>query len=81
MQERQIKCPQCGRFTIYSLENKARPFCSARCKLIDLGQWADETYKVPVSPNQDLDPQAMDSSQDVDQFVAQNSTLHLSEDE
>lgn len=54
MQERKIKCPQCGRFTIYSLENEARPFCSARCKLIDLGQWADEVYKVPTPISQNL---------------------------
>ena len=46
--ERKIKCPQCGLFTIYSLENLSRPFCSARCKLIDLGEWASESYKVPT---------------------------------
>ena len=40
--------------TIYSLENSARPFCSFRCKLIDLGQWADETYKVPTPIHQNL---------------------------
>lgn len=51
MQERKIKCPQCGRLTVYSLENPARPFCSDRCKLIDLGQWADETYRVPTPIN------------------------------
>lgn len=47
-QSRQIKCPQCGRLTFYSVENPARPFCSERCKLIDLGEWADESYRVPV---------------------------------
>lgn len=43
----QIKCPQCGRLTVYSIENPSRPFCSDRCKLIDLGQWADQSYKIP----------------------------------
>lgn len=28
--------------------NPHRPFCSERCRLIDLGQWADETYRVPT---------------------------------
>jgi endogenous inhibitor of DNA gyrase (YacG/DUF329 family) len=28
-------------------ENRFRPFCSERCKLIDLGQWANEGYRVP----------------------------------
>ena len=45
--ERKIKCPNCGRETIYSNENKYRPFCSERCRLIDLGAWADENYRVP----------------------------------
>jgi hypothetical protein len=43
-----IKCPQCGRLTSYSSENKFRPFCSERCRTIDLGQWADESYRIPV---------------------------------
>jgi endogenous inhibitor of DNA gyrase (YacG/DUF329 family) len=53
MQAKQIKCPQCGRFTFYSPENPSRPFCSARCKLIDLGQWADESYKIPTKAHVD----------------------------
>ena len=31
----------------WSTENKLRPFCSERCKMIDLGQWATEAYRVP----------------------------------
>ena len=27
--------------------NPYRPFCSERCKLIDLGQWASEAYRIP----------------------------------
>jgi uncharacterized protein len=46
--QRQIKCPQCGLLTFYSPENIYRPFCSERCKLIDLGEWASGTYKVPL---------------------------------
>jgi uncharacterized protein len=45
---RQVKCPQCGLLALYSPTNPARPFCSERCKLIDLGEWASEGYKVPV---------------------------------
>lgn len=45
---RKVKCPQCGLLALYSPENPARPFCSERCKLIDLGEWASEGYKVPV---------------------------------
>jgi hypothetical protein len=31
-------------------ENPAFPFCSARCKTIDLGRWLNEEYRVPVQP-------------------------------
>ncbi|MBM5573941.1 DNA gyrase inhibitor YacG [Deefgea sp. CFH1-16] len=42
-----IKCPSCGLSTPYSTDNPFRPFCSERCKLVDLGAWATETYRVP----------------------------------
>lgn len=63
MHERQIKCPQCGRLTVYSTENTARPFCSERCKLIDLGAWADESYKVPAPKNQENSIQELNSDE------------------
>jgi len=37
----------------WTAENRWRPFCSERCKLIDLGQWATEKYRVPVEPVRD----------------------------
>lgn len=42
-----IKCPTCGKQVEYS-GNEFRPFCSERCKLLDLGAWADEEYKLPA---------------------------------
>jgi uncharacterized protein len=47
------KCPICSkRFEIASLDqNPAFPFCSERCRLIDLGRWIDERYSVPVPAN------------------------------
>jgi endogenous inhibitor of DNA gyrase (YacG/DUF329 family) len=32
----------------WTRESRYRPFCSQRCKLIDLGAWASEAYRVPV---------------------------------
>lgn len=49
--KRQIKCPQCGRLTYYSSDNPFRPFCSDRCRVLDLGQWASESYKIPIEEN------------------------------
>jgi endogenous inhibitor of DNA gyrase (YacG/DUF329 family) len=45
---RQVKCPRCGGAALFSPDNPWRPFCSERCKLIDLGQWANEGYRIPV---------------------------------
>jgi endogenous inhibitor of DNA gyrase (YacG/DUF329 family) len=44
-----IKCPICGTLTTWE-ENPHRPFCSEKCKLIDLGKWAAEEYKVKGEP-------------------------------
>ena len=42
-----VECPRCRRQTQFE-GNPWRPFCSQRCKLIDLGQWADESFRIPV---------------------------------
>jgi endogenous inhibitor of DNA gyrase (YacG/DUF329 family) len=51
-----VTCPQCNKLSEYSTENAFRPFCSERCRLIDLGQWASEGYRIPapIKP-EDLD--------------------------
>ena len=43
-----LRCPQCGGESEWSKDNPYRPFCSQRCKLIDLGAWASESYRIPV---------------------------------
>ena len=45
---RKVPCPQCGTLTPFSSDNPWRPFCSERCKLIDLGNWATGSYRIPV---------------------------------
>ena len=45
---KQVPCPRCGQPAVFSAANKWRPFCSERCKLVDLGQWANERYRVPA---------------------------------
>jgi endogenous inhibitor of DNA gyrase (YacG/DUF329 family) len=55
----EVDCPVCGRRTEYSPANRWRPFCSERCKLIDLGQWASDGYAIPGDAPADPDaPQA-----------------------
>lgn len=43
-----VACPQCGGDSIYALSNAYRPFCSERCKNLDLGAWASESFRVPT---------------------------------
>lgn len=47
---RTVKCPTCGKPVLWTDESRYRPFCSERCKQIDLGAWASEEYRVPVTP-------------------------------
>ena len=42
-------CPICGKEVTPRSANKAFPFCTARCKSIDLGKWLNEDYRVPAS--------------------------------
>jgi uncharacterized protein len=41
-----VACPNCGAEVAWDSRNRHRPFCSERCKLMDLGQWAAERYRV-----------------------------------
>ena len=50
---RSVACPQCGKPAEWTLQNRFRPFCSEPCKLIDLGAWASESYRVPVAEDPD----------------------------
>lgn len=43
-----VACPQCAKPVDWSAHNPFRPFCSERCKTIDLGAWATERYRVLV---------------------------------
>ena len=47
------KCPICKTPTTLDRSNAHRPFCSERCKMIDLGAWATERYRVPAVEDED----------------------------
>lgn len=42
-----VKCPNCGASVPWIPEQAYKPFCSERCKLIDLGEWAMEEKRIP----------------------------------
>ena len=50
---RLVRCPACGGKSVYAPSNPYRPFCSERCKNLDLGAWASEQFRVPEKPPRD----------------------------
>ena len=42
-----VTCPTCSKRVKWTASNPDRPFCSERCKLIDLGAWADGSHAIP----------------------------------
>jgi len=46
--EKIVTCPQCKGDSVYAPSNAYRPFCGERCKNLDLGAWASESFRVPA---------------------------------
>jgi uncharacterized protein len=57
-----MKCPICGEPAAWK-DNPDRPFCSERCRTIDLGNWASEDYRVSI-PNKDIDEDKVEQQQE-----------------
>lgn len=49
-QPRQVSCPTCGKAVIWKQDATWRPFCSERCRLIDLGEWLGEEKRIAGDP-------------------------------
>ena len=45
-----VRCPTCGGNSVFAPSNLWRPFCCERCRQIDLGAWASESYAVEAKP-------------------------------
>ena len=75
-----VKCPTCKTDVVWSSEAEFRPFCSNRCKLIDLGEWADEGHKIsqPVQGGQPLTEDMLDALEE--QFI-QNDNFFVDPNE
>jgi endogenous inhibitor of DNA gyrase (YacG/DUF329 family) len=50
----EVSCPQCKKTVLWQKSSEFRPFCSKRCQLIDLGEWADESNKISQSVQGDM---------------------------
>ena len=53
----QVECPSCGKQTVYRsvCDNPYFPFCSERCKLLDLGKWLEEEHRIHEPGETDLE--------------------------
>jgi endogenous inhibitor of DNA gyrase (YacG/DUF329 family) len=57
-----VHCPTCEKPVAWREENRFRPFCSERCKVIDFGAWAGERHSIagePVFPEEESDPHSL----------------------
>jgi uncharacterized protein len=52
-QEIKLNCPTCKKIVLWNDQFPFRPFCSERCRLIDLGEWASENHRI-AGDNLDL---------------------------
>lgn len=54
---RESACPTCAKKIARSADTW--PFCSKRCRAVDLGEWLGDGYRVPAEPPEDLDPEVL----------------------
>jgi len=47
---RQVQCPTCGAPIAWDPSSRFRPFCSQRCRTMDLGDWAAERHRIAGDP-------------------------------
>ncbi len=47
-----VKCPICAKHVDWLPEHRYKPFCSERCKLVDLGEWLTEEKKLPLTTSE-----------------------------
>jgi endogenous inhibitor of DNA gyrase (YacG/DUF329 family) len=58
---REVACPTCGKPVAWTEASRWRPFCSERCRLIDLGEWIDETRRIPADEERPTDESVRDA--------------------
>ncbi len=67
-----VPCPTCDKQVLWQKESEFRPFCSKRCQLIDLGDWAEESHKIsqPIQGHAPLSEEMLDALED--EFLQNN---------
>lgn len=65
-----VNCPTCKKEVEWTTANQFRPFCTKRCQLIDLGQWANEENAIPSGANKDAETSIPDMNIDIEDIEA-----------
>jgi len=67
-----VACPNCQKQVTWNAQSSYRPFCSKRCQLIDLGEWAAEEHKIsqPIQGATPLSEEMLDALED--EFLLHN---------
>lgn len=68
----EVTCPICSKLVPWSAQSTYRPFCSKKCQLIDLGEWASEERKIAAKPAEDDTPKDIDV-EEIEAMLAQQS--------
>ena len=58
----EVPCPHCGKRLLWDTANRWRPFCSERCRMVDLGEWLAEEKRIPGAADPNLLPGDDESS-------------------
>ena len=70
-----VPCPTCRGDSLFDSSNASRPFCSARCKNMDLGAWANEEFRVESKNTESSD--ALDAKSLAMDLVQQTSSERI----
>jgi endogenous inhibitor of DNA gyrase (YacG/DUF329 family) len=66
-----LACPSCSKNVEWKQSSLFRPFCSKKCQLIDLGEWADEEKSIPCGANKDAQSSELPDIEDIEAMLSQ----------
>ncbi len=69
----EVPCPNCKTTVVWNTEATYRPFCSKKCQLIDLGEWADEEKTIPCGANNNSQLSELPDIEDIEALLAEQS--------
>mgnify|MGYP000032365473 CR=1 FL=1 len=71
-----VNCPTCEKAVEWGEMSPYRPFCSKKCQLIDLGEWANEEKSIPCGANKDQESNRLPDFhiEDIEAMLSEQST-------